>query len=62
MSLSKKWGWLIGALAFVLYLSTFTVNQAEQVIITQFGRPVGDPITSCYVPQYSRRFVPPYLR
>jgi len=46
MSLSKKWGLLIGALAFVLSLSTFTVNQAEQVIITQFGRPVGDPITS----------------
>ena len=37
---------LIVVLAFVLYLSTFTVNQAEQVIITQFGRPVGDPITS----------------
>ena len=46
MRLSKKSGLLIGALAFVLYLSTFTVNQAEQVIITQFGRPVGDPITS----------------
>jgi len=46
MSLSKKSGLLIAALAVVLYLSTFTVNQAEQVIITQFGRPVGDPITS----------------
>ena len=46
MSLSKKSGLLIGALAVVLFLSTFTVNQAEQVIITQFGRPVGDPITS----------------
>ena len=46
MSLSKKSVLLIGALAVVLYLSTFTVNQAEQVIITQFGRPVGDPITS----------------
>ena len=46
MRLSKKSGLLIGALAGVLYLSTFTVNQAEQVIITQFGRPVGDPITS----------------
>ncbi len=46
MSLSKKSGLLIGALAFVLYLSTFTVNQTEQVIITQFGRPIGDPITS----------------
>jgi membrane protease subunit HflC len=46
MSRSKKSGLLIAALAVVLYLSTFTVNQAEQVIITQFGRPVGDPITS----------------
>ena len=27
MSLSKKSGLLIGALAFVLYLSTFTVNE-----------------------------------
>ena len=46
MSLSKKSGLLIVALAVVLYLSTFTVNQTEQVIITQFGRPIGDPITS----------------
>src|SRR5436309_3384649 len=23
----------------------YTVNQTEQVIITQFGKPVGDPIT-----------------
>lgn len=37
----------IGAAAalFLLFLSAYTVNQAEQVIITQFGRPVGDPIT-----------------
>jgi len=28
----------------LLLLSAYTVNQAEQVIITQFGRPVGDPI------------------
>ena len=28
-----------------LFLSTYTVNQTEQVIITQFGRPVGQPIT-----------------
>jgi membrane protease subunit HflC len=30
----------------LLYQSVFTVNQAEQVIITQFGRPVGSPIIS----------------
>jgi membrane protease subunit HflC len=29
----------------VLMLCTYTVNQAEQVILTQFGRPVGDPVT-----------------
>ncbi|MCA1851987.1 MAG: hypothetical protein LC647_06235, partial [Beggiatoa sp.] len=33
-------------LGFVLFLSAYTVNQTEQVIITQFGRPVGKPITS----------------
>jgi len=41
-----KSGLLIIALAAVLFLSIYTVNQAEQVIITQFGSPVGDPITS----------------
>jgi membrane protease subunit HflC len=30
---------------FLLFLSVYTVNQAEQVIITQFGKPIGDPIT-----------------
>src|SRR4029077_14237066 len=38
------------AVALVLFLvlfsgSIYTVNQTEQVIITQFGKPVGDPIT-----------------
>lgn len=28
-----------------LFGSVYTVNQTEQVIITQFGKPVGDPIT-----------------
>ena len=37
---------LVVALLVLLFQSIFTVNQAEQVIITQFGRPVGDPITS----------------
>lgn len=31
-------------IGLVLVLSAFTVNQTEQVIITQFGRPVGEPI------------------
>jgi membrane protease subunit HflC len=46
MTFSRKV--FIGAaiLAAVVYLSAYTVNQTEQVIITQFGRPVGEPITS----------------
>ena len=32
-------------LGLVLLLSLFTVRQTEQVIITQFGRPMGEPIT-----------------
>ncbi|EMI58328.1 protease modulator HflC [Rhodopirellula sallentina] len=31
--------------AFLLYNSAYTVNETEQVIITQFGKPVGDPIS-----------------
>ncbi len=46
MTLSIKNGLLIITLTIALLLSTFTVNQAEQVIITQFGRPIGEPITS----------------
>ncbi|MDD5579637.1 MAG: protease modulator HflC [Methylobacter sp.] len=46
MILSGKSYVFIVALAILLFQSIFTVNQAEQVIITQFGRPVGDPITS----------------
>jgi membrane protease subunit HflC len=45
MSLSRKSLLFSVALACLLLLSTYTVNQAEQVIITQFGSPVGDPIT-----------------
>jgi len=39
----------VTAVALVLFLvfsgSFYTVDQTEQVIITQFGKPVGDPIT-----------------
>ncbi len=36
---------IIGAvLLIVLFSSTFVVRETEQVIITQFGKPVGDPI------------------
>lgn len=37
---------LIAVLVLVSFLSIYTVNQTEQVIITQFGSPVGNPITS----------------
>lgn len=37
---------LILALVILAAMSTYTINQAEQVIITQFGKPVGDPITA----------------
>ncbi|MEO1616249.1 MAG: protease modulator HflC [Planctomycetota bacterium] len=33
------------AVAFVLYACGYTVKETEQVIITQFGKPIGEPIT-----------------
>jgi len=33
-------------LLVVLSSATYTVNEVEQVIITQFGRPVGEPVTT----------------
>ena len=37
----------IGAIAFLLIVggAFYIVNESEQVVITQFGKPVGDPIT-----------------
>ena len=37
---------LLGAVVFVLMSSIYTVNEVQQMIITQFGKPVGDPVTS----------------
>jgi modulator of FtsH protease HflC len=40
---------IVAALAIGTYLlmsSIYTVSEVEQAIITQFGRPVGDPVTS----------------
>jgi membrane protease subunit HflC len=31
--------------AYVVMSTVYTVNEVEQVIITQFGKPVGDPVT-----------------
>lgn len=36
----------VALLGLVLLLSAYTVDQTEQVIITQFGRPVGKPIAN----------------
>jgi membrane protease subunit HflC len=37
---------VLGAGAYVLASSVYTVSEVEQVIITQFGKPVGDPVTT----------------
>lgn len=35
---------IIAVIAVLLFSSVFIVNETEQVIITQFGKPVGDPV------------------
>jgi membrane protease subunit HflC len=45
MSLLTKLLIVILLSGILITLSAFTVNQTEQVILTQFGSPVGDPIT-----------------
>ncbi|MBX2837519.1 MAG: protease modulator HflC [Gammaproteobacteria bacterium] len=35
---------VLAILAFIVYLSAYTVKETEQVIITQFGEPRGEPI------------------
>lgn len=37
---------IIGIAAFVLMSSIYTVSEVEQMIITQFGKPVGKPVTT----------------
>jgi membrane protease subunit HflC len=37
---------LLGAAAFVLINSVYTVNEVQQIIVTQFGKPVGEPVTT----------------
>ena len=48
MSNGKKIGGLVflGAVIFVFMSAVYTVNEVEQMIITQFGKPVGEPVTS----------------
>src|SRR5210317_1883301 len=37
---------IMGAAAFVLISSIYTVSEVEQMIVTQFGKPVGEPVTT----------------
>ena len=36
---------VLGIGTYVLMSSIYTVSEVEQVIITQFGKPVGAPVT-----------------
>ena len=36
---------VIGAIAFVLYASAYVIDETDQVVITQFGRVMGEPKT-----------------
>ena len=48
MSKGMKIGSLVflGIAAFVLFSAVYTVNEVQQMIITQFGKPVGEPVTT----------------
>jgi membrane protease subunit HflC len=48
MSKGKTVGGLVflGLVAFVLMSAVYTVNEVQQMIITQFGKPVGEPVTT----------------
>jgi len=48
MSQAKLIGSLValGVVIYVLMSSIYTVNEVEQMIITQFGKPVGEPVTA----------------
>ena len=48
MSKGMKIGGLVflGIAAFVLFSAVYTVSEVQQMIITQFGKPVGEPVTT----------------
>ena len=48
MNKSMKIGSLVflGIAAFVLFSAVYTVSEVQQMIITQFGKPVGEPVTT----------------
>jgi len=37
---------LLGLVLFILFSSIYTVSEVQQMIITQFGKPVGEPVTT----------------
>ena len=37
---------IFGIAAFILINAVYTVNEVQQMIITQFGKPVGEPVTT----------------
>jgi membrane protease subunit HflC len=47
--MKRQWTWILALLAALalaaLYSALFTVSETEQVVITQFGEPIGRPIT-----------------
>lgn len=42
----QVWVAIAAAVAFLIFSAAYTVSETEQVIITQFGKPVGEPITT----------------
>ena len=36
----------LAGVTFVLFSSIYTVDEVEQVIVTQFGKPIGEPVTT----------------
>ena len=45
-ALSSLSGLIAVLVLFVVMNSAYTIHETEQAIITQFGKPVGDPVTS----------------
>ena len=43
--MNRLLGGLVVIIAFVLFNAFYTVGEAQQVILTQFGRPIGTPVT-----------------
>jgi len=37
---------IFAVVAFLVFNAAYTVSETEQIIITQFGKPVGDPVTA----------------